>query len=54
VCRETDAFVNAGDDDDGQPVSRQRLLERIRQKKEIIGQLRLQPWVMHRKRRALR
>ncbi|CAI5454646.1 unnamed protein product [Caenorhabditis angaria] len=56
---ETDAFLNKGDkqretDEDGNPLTRQALLERIRQKKEVIGKLRCQAWSMTRKRRTLK
>ncbi|KAF1745826.1 hypothetical protein GCK72_022273 [Caenorhabditis remanei] len=56
---ETDAFINKGDkqretDEDGNPLTRQALLERIRQKKEVIGKLRCQAWSMTRKRRTLK
>ncbi|VDO33415.1 unnamed protein product [Onchocerca flexuosa] len=41
-------------DENGKPMSRQVLLDKIREKKEVIGTLRCQPWNMNRKRRTLR
>uniref|UniRef100_A0A0N5AQL8 TMC domain-containing protein n=1 Tax=Syphacia muris TaxID=451379 RepID=A0A0N5AQL8_9BILA len=62
---ETEAFLStdgtsAGhmghddDDEENKPMTRQVLLDKIRQKKEVIGKLRCQPWSMSRKRRTLR
>ncbi|KAK6766890.1 hypothetical protein RB195_026263 [Necator americanus] len=56
---ESDAFLGKADhrddaDEDGKPLTRQALLERIRQKKEVIGKLRCQPWSMTRKKRTLK
>ncbi|TKR80172.1 hypothetical protein L596_014290 [Steinernema carpocapsae] len=42
------------DEDEGKPMTRQVLLDKIRQKKEVIGKLRCQAWNMNRKRRTLR
>lgn len=38
----------------GKPITRQSLLNKIRQKKQVINKLRCQPWSMNRKRRTLR
>lgn len=35
-------------------MSREKILQKIRHHKEIIGKVRLQPWPMRRKRRALK
>lgn len=35
-------------------LTRQSLLNKIRQKKQVINKLRCQPWSMNRKRRTLR
>ncbi|KAI6209460.1 TMC domain-containing protein [Aphelenchoides besseyi] len=42
------------DNDPSKPMSKQLLLSKIRQKKEVINKLRCQPWSMQRKRRTLR
>ena len=41
-------------DEDMGNMPREKILERIRHHKEIIGKVRLQPWPMRRKRRALK
>jgi len=41
-------------DTSGRPLTRQHLLNKIREKKEVINKLRCQPWNMNRKRRTLR
>lgn len=46
--------IDEDDEDGGKPMSRQVLLDKIRQKKEVIGKLRCQAWNMNRKRRTLR
>ena len=42
------------DEEDMGNLPREKILERIRHHKEIIGKVRLQPWPMRRKRRALK
>ncbi len=49
---ETDAFLSQDGEED-KPMSQQDILQKIRQKKEVMEKLRCQPWNMHRKRRTL-
>uniref|UniRef100_A0A914GZ21 TMC domain-containing protein n=1 Tax=Globodera rostochiensis TaxID=31243 RepID=A0A914GZ21_GLORO len=57
--RESLHEADRGDKDDeeetvGKPLTRQHLLNKIREKKEVINKLRCQAWNMNRKRRTLR
>lgn len=47
-------FGHDDEEEESKPMTRQVLLDKIRQKKEVIGKLRCQPWSMSRKRRTLR
>uniref|UniRef100_A0A915EHF3 Endonuclease n=1 Tax=Ditylenchus dipsaci TaxID=166011 RepID=A0A915EHF3_9BILA len=42
------------DEERQQEMSKEKLLQKIRQNKEIIGKVRMQPWAMKRKRRTLK
>ena len=50
----TTAKEDEEEEDTGKPMTRQLLLDKIRQKKEVINKLRCQAWSMNRKRRTLR
>jgi transmembrane channel-like protein len=54
VDRDKDDDEDATADASGKPLTRQHLLNKIREKKEVINKLRCQAWNMNRKRRTLR
>ncbi len=55
ACSEQDPFLKRDDgDEESQHLTREEILEKIREKKECIEKLRCQPWSMHRKLRTLR
>ncbi|GMR34113.1 hypothetical protein PMAYCL1PPCAC_04308, partial [Pristionchus mayeri] len=53
--REGEAFLGPKEElgEDGKPLTKHDILNKIRQKKEVIETLRTQPWTMNRKRRML-
>ncbi|KRZ49775.1 Transmembrane channel-like protein 2 [Trichinella nativa] len=54
ICQNADIFENELEEEDKSHLTRDQLMEKIRQKKAVIENLRCQPWPMQRKLRTLR